>query len=513
MEPGFNQSYNLFTPQNEVIALRDVAGHFANAKPSPKPIQSQSTHGEFFNPEAFAVESLMAGSNWQENKVMDDASLRYLFPGAQPPSSLSLSLFNCQPLLPQLQLRSSHYLEPTQSLLNEICSLKEGKNEGERKKKAALASGTSSSSSLLSSLDTSELKMRYSQLASLLEELDRRYRRYCEQMRPMVSGFEAAVGAGAAEVYTALAMKAMSRHFRCLRDAMVGQLKEVKRALGEKNEVAGGGRRGEMPRLRLLDRHIRQEKLFQQSGAIEYQPWRPQRGLPERAVTVLRAWLFEHFLHPYPSDVDKHILARQTGLSRSQVCNWFINARVRLWKPMVEEMYLEETKEKLQNPQSDNHTGQSQNPNSLNIQQLQLQDSLSSIEDSLSSVVNSSHHSDHGDDTMAGKNSLGVQYTSMQQLARTDNFGLVDVDFASYGNCGEQQGLANGVSLTLGLQQHAGGVNFCFSPGPQSGIFFSKETQMVGCQPVQFSILEGDAQTPTHRNLMGSPQVLQEFQG
>jgi hypothetical protein len=28
------------------------------------------------------------------------------------------------------------------------------------------------------------------------------------------------------------------------------------------------------------------------------------------------------------------------------VSNWFINARVRLWKPMVEEMYLEETKEK-----------------------------------------------------------------------------------------------------------------------------------------------------------------------
>jgi hypothetical protein len=28
-----------------------------------------------------------------------------------------------------------------------------------------------------------------------------------------------------------------------------------------------------------------------------------------------------------------------------QVSNWFINARVRLWKPMVEEMYQQETKE------------------------------------------------------------------------------------------------------------------------------------------------------------------------
>ena len=28
-----------------------------------------------------------------------------------------------------------------------------------------------------------------------------------------------------------------------------------------------------------------------------------------------------------------------------QVSNWFINARVRLWKPMVEEMYQQELKE------------------------------------------------------------------------------------------------------------------------------------------------------------------------
>ncbi|KAF8674298.1 hypothetical protein HU200_048121 [Digitaria exilis] len=47
----------------------------------------------------------------------------------------------------------------------------------------------------------------------------------------------------------------------------------------------------------------------------------------------------------YPSDADKHLLARQTGLSRNQVSNWFINARVRLWKPMIEEMYQQECRE------------------------------------------------------------------------------------------------------------------------------------------------------------------------
>ncbi|KAE8770001.1 BEL1-type homeodomain protein [Hordeum vulgare] len=43
----------------------------------------------------------------------------------------------------------------------------------------------------------------------------------------------------------------------------------------------------------------------------------------------------------YPKDHEKDMLAARSGLSRSQVSNWFINARVRLWKPMIEEMYEE----------------------------------------------------------------------------------------------------------------------------------------------------------------------------
>ncbi|WJZ89284.1 hypothetical protein VitviT2T_008511 [Vitis vinifera] len=41
-----------------------------------------------------------------------------------------------------------------------------------------------------------------------------------------------------------------------------------------------------------------------------------------------------HFLHPCPKDSDKIMLARQMSLTRRQVSNSFINARVRLWKPM-----------------------------------------------------------------------------------------------------------------------------------------------------------------------------------
>jgi hypothetical protein len=81
-----------------------------------------------------------------------------------------------------------------------------------------------------------------------------------------------------------------------LRDAIGNQLKIVKRALGE--DVDRNAGLGETSRLRYVDQQIRQQRALQQLGMLQQHAWRPQRGLPERAVSVLRAWLFEHFLHP-----------------------------------------------------------------------------------------------------------------------------------------------------------------------------------------------------------------------
>lgn len=117
-------------------------------------------------------------------------------------------------------------------------------------------------------------------------------------MKAVVSSFEAVAGTGAGTVYSALASKAMSRHFRYIRDGIVGQIKAISKAMGEKDPVAPGTTRGETPRLKLVDQTLRQQRPFQQMGMMESHPWRPQRGLPERSVCVLRAWLFEHFLHP-----------------------------------------------------------------------------------------------------------------------------------------------------------------------------------------------------------------------
>ena len=43
----------------------------------------------------------------------------------------------------------------------------------------------------------------------------------------------------------------------------------------------------------------------------------------------------------YPSEVEKTALAKRTGLKRGQVGNWFINARVRIWRPAIFSMCQE----------------------------------------------------------------------------------------------------------------------------------------------------------------------------
>lgn len=183
-------------------------------------------------------------------------------------------------------------------------------------------------------------------LQNLGEQLDRRYQHYQDQMQLIVTSFESATGMGAAVPYTACARKHISKQFRALRDAIGEHIRTACTTLGEDISSVPVLNKGETPRLRILDQRLRHRRTLQQVGMMhQHQAWRPQRGLPERSVAVLRAWLFEHFLHPYPKDSEKLMLARLTGLTRSQVANWFINARVRLWKPMVEQMYEEESKE------------------------------------------------------------------------------------------------------------------------------------------------------------------------
>ncbi|KAG8377845.1 hypothetical protein BUALT_Bualt08G0075900 [Buddleja alternifolia] len=258
---------------------------------------------------------------------------------------------------------NSKYLKATQELLDELVNLRGAYKRLEKGQNFSLLGqdgfrGTDvkrdeeSSNSAPRDLSPSErhdLQNKVTKLLSMLDEVDRRYKQYCHQMQVVVSSFDMVAGRGAAQPYTALALKTISRQFRSLRDAIKKQIQAFQKSLGEQDVNSHGP--GVLSRLRYVDQQLRQQKALQQFGIMR-QPWRPQRGLPENAVSVLRAWLFEHFLHPYPKDSEKIVLARQTGLTRGQVANWFINARVRLWKPMIEEMYKEEFGDAENEPKS-----------------------------------------------------------------------------------------------------------------------------------------------------------------
>ncbi|XP_042476211.1 BEL1-like homeodomain protein 9 [Macadamia integrifolia] len=211
-----------------------------------------------------------------------------------------------------------------------------------------------------------EFQQKKARLLYMQEEVCRRYKQYHQQMHIVVSSFESVAGLSAATPYASLALKAVSRHFRGLKNVISDQLQHINKAIGEdlsSPTTVTSNSKGETisPKLRFGDHVVHKHKSGGDSPGI-LQPqqhiWRPQRGLPERAVAILRAWLFEHFLHPYPTDTDKDLLASQTGLTRNQVSNWFINARVRVWKPMVEEIHMLETQGSAEtNLNSSNNVG------------------------------------------------------------------------------------------------------------------------------------------------------------
>ncbi|KAL8217163.1 hypothetical protein R6Q57_024000 [Mikania cordata] len=264
-------------------------------------------------------------------------------------------------------LKNSKYLEPAQELLSDNCDV--GGHElcenthkilEEEMSRVSCETGASSStiygssehiggrSSSLSESYRPEFYHKKAKLLYMQEEVCRRYKQYHQQMQMVISSFETVAGLTSSTPFVSLALKSVSRHFHFVKNAISEQLTQMKKTF---EDLCSSSRtfdaNNTTDSLRPLDPNF--QRLVKSSGGTgllgNQQPvWRPQRGLPERAVSVLKAWLFDHFLHPYPSDADKHMLATQTGLTRNQVSNWFINARVRIWKPMVEEIHTLETK-------------------------------------------------------------------------------------------------------------------------------------------------------------------------
>lgn len=88
---------------------------------------------------------------------------------------------------------------------------------------------------------------------------------------------------------------------------------------------------------------------------------RQKRGvLPKHATGIMRTWLFQHLVHPYPTEDEKRQIASQTNLTLLQVNNWFINARRRILQPMLDGAGAETTSRAGKRHKVSKHAAQQQ---------------------------------------------------------------------------------------------------------------------------------------------------------
>ncbi|XP_028808010.1 BEL1-like homeodomain protein 3 isoform X2 [Neltuma alba] len=240
-------------------------------------------------------------------------------------------------------LKNSNFLKPAQQLLEEICGqsrekLTKGHDVSGRVSGEAGASTSADAVNATNESDVGgtrssshpsrpEYQQRMAKFLYMQEEVIRRYKQHQQQMEMVVSSFASVAGLSSATPYISKALKSVSKHFRGLENAISDQVKHIREVLGEELCAPTGGGTvtstsgqldSNMARLKFLDQSFQKNKfIVGGTGYVEHQQhaWRPQqKGLPERAVSILRAWLFDHFLHPYPTDADKHMLAARTGI-------------------------------------------------------------------------------------------------------------------------------------------------------------------------------------------------------
>nr|CAB3461288.1 unnamed protein product [Digitaria exilis] len=206
-------------------------------------------------------------------------------------------------------LGKSRFLGPAQKLLEEICDVGGRPSQVDRRSDDALLGmdamdhDMDSAAAEAVAVSGAEQQWRKTRLISLMEDVCRRYKQYCQQLQSVISSFETVAGLSNAAPFASMALRTMSKHFKCLKSMILNQLRNTSKVASNdgigKEDMANfalmGGGSG-------ILRGNSVNALISQPHNI----WRPQRGLPERAVSV---------------------------------SNWFINARVRLWKPMVEEIH------------------------------------------------------------------------------------------------------------------------------------------------------------------------------
>mmetsp|Transcript_20539 Transcript_20539/g.29730 ORF Transcript_20539/g.29730 Transcript_20539/m.29730 type:complete len:205 (-) Transcript_20539:68-682(-) len=77
--------------------------------------------------------------------------------------------------------------------------------------------------------------------------------------------------------------------------------------------------------------------MYGSQGSDFCEQMNSRKRLSKEQKSVLHQWLKNNWHHPYPSDEDKEKLAKECGISVKRVNHWYINARVRIWRPVTHE--------------------------------------------------------------------------------------------------------------------------------------------------------------------------------
>lgn len=120
-------------------------------------------------------------------------------------------------------------------------------------------------------------------------QVDNRYNQSMDEIHKVVSAFHAVTELDP-QIHARFVLQTISLLYQSLRERISNYILSIG---GHVNE--GGS--GEEERS-FETSFIQKQWALQQLRQKDHQLWRPQRGLPERSVSVLRAWMFQNFLHP-----------------------------------------------------------------------------------------------------------------------------------------------------------------------------------------------------------------------
>lgn len=120
-------------------------------------------------------------------------------------------------------------------------------------------------------------------------QVDNQYTHCLDEIHKVISAFHSVTELDP-HIHTHFALQTVDILYKNLRE----RISKSVLALGAR--LHEGGRKEE--EMSFETSFIQKQWALQQLKRKDHQLWRPQRGLPERSVSVLRAWMFQNFLHP-----------------------------------------------------------------------------------------------------------------------------------------------------------------------------------------------------------------------